>query len=191
MAICTIDGCAARVNARGLCHRHYKRWQMHGDPLTSLNPRMDGVSVSEKLKAYSDRSGGAEACWLWTRGLSSDGYGRIYLPGARRATQAHRAAYEDAVGPIPPGKEVLHQCDTPACINPRHLRVGSHAENMAEMSARDRASRGQGNPRTKLTDEQVAEARRLAASGVPQKEIAALMQVSQPFMSRLVRGERR
>lgn len=54
----------------------------------------------------------------------------------------HRLAYEEAFGPIPPGLWVLHKCDTPACINPDHLFVGTNADNV-----RDREKKGRWKPR--------------------------------------------
>jgi hypothetical protein len=191
MATCTVEECTNPVNARGLCHRHYKRWQTHGDPTVTLSRRLDGATVAEKLAAYVDRSAGPDACWPWTRGRSTDGYGRLYPPRGAVAIAAHRAAFEQANGPIAAGREVLHSCDNPPCCNPAHLRVGTHAENMAEMSDRGRASCGVANPRAKMTDADVAEARRMKAEGALNREIAARFGVSQPYVSRLTRGERR
>lgn len=62
---------------------------------------------------------------------------------------AHRFAYEHYVGPIPEGMEVAHLCDTPACVNPDHLRLATHAENMQQMAERGRSARA------KLTPDQV------------------------------------
>jgi len=88
---------------------------------------------------------GAEECWLWTAGRAWNGYGRFQCieNGKTRRVAAHRFAYERLVGAIPAGLELLHSCDTPACVNPAHLRPGTHAENMADMVERGRhRSRG-------------------------------------------------
>ena len=51
---------------------------------------------------------------------------------------AHRAAYRIFVGAIPKGKCVLHKCDTPACVNPQHLKLGTQKENLHECLAKGR-----------------------------------------------------
>lgn len=171
---------------------HYRRWWTHGDPNFTLVARAPTyASIEDKLARYVDRSGGPDACWPWTRGRSTDGYGRVYPPRKGVAKAAHRVAYEQANGPIPEGAEVLHFCDNPPCCNPAHLSVGSHAENMKEMGQRGRASSGPAHPRTKLTDEQVTEARRMREGGALNREIADRFGVTQPYISRLTRGLRR
>lgn len=68
-------------------------------------------------------------CWIWTKSLTC-GYGQMTV--GNRSSRAHRWAYENLIGPIPDGLDILHQCDVRSCVNPAHLRAGSHAENMIE-----------------------------------------------------------
>lgn len=71
-------------------------------------------------------------CWLWTGGLTHDGYGRFYrglIDGVNRFTIASRFAYEALVGPIPDGLQVDHLCRVRRCVNPAHLRLLTGREN--------------------------------------------------------------
>jgi hypothetical protein len=77
----------------------------------------------------ADRSGGDDACWLWRGGYDGKGYGRLKV--GRSYVGAHRFAYEHFVGPIPDGLVLDHfACDTPACVNPRHVRPVTQRENL-------------------------------------------------------------
>lgn len=69
----------------------------------------------------------ADACWIWTGGRQSAGYGRLSF-GAR--TLAHRAVYELLVGPIPEGLTLDHLCRVPLCVNPDHLEPVTRGENV-------------------------------------------------------------
>lgn len=69
-------------------------------------------------------------CWLWLGALDACGYGRIAVSGKNQT--AHRVSWEMAFGQIPAGLHVLHKCDVRCCVNPSHLFVGSHRENMQD-----------------------------------------------------------
>lgn len=77
-------------------------------------------------------------CFLWLGATGNRGYGRINGRGYNFS--AHRAAWEVTHGPIPAGLHVMHVCDTPICVNPAHLRLGTHAENMADRQRKGRTT---------------------------------------------------
>lgn len=120
------------------------------------------LTVKQSLIKHIDTSD-PDGCWPWRGYLYSNGYGR--LTAGNKHQLAHRAAYEDQVGPIPEGHSVLHRCDNRPCCRGAHLFTGTHDENMADMTAKNRGPKGERHPMVKLTDELVLEIRRLAATG--------------------------
>ncbi len=75
-------------------------------------------------------------CQIWMGGCFGSGYGEIYVDGI--GIGAHRAAWLCHRGPIPHGLLVLHRCDVRPCINPDHLFLGTHADNVADMIRKGR-----------------------------------------------------
>lgn len=80
-------------------------------------------------------------CWIWTEETNEYGYGRFVISNTKSGsikTQAHRHAWALTNGPIPAKMCVCHTCDTPACINPSHLFLGTHKDNMQDMGRKGR-----------------------------------------------------
>jgi len=108
-------------------------------------------------------------CWEWTAGREGDGYGSFRLDGKQH--KAHRISWILNFVEIPQGMGVLHHCDNPPCVNPEHLFLGTHKDNMQDkaMKGRNKKYRPLTPPkprkyRYKLTDEQVIEIRRRYAA---------------------------
>jgi HNH endonuclease len=124
-------------------------------------------------------------CWLWT-GATNGRYGKLGRGGKQYT--AHRFAYELARGPIPTGSFVLHSCDTPLCVRPDHLSLGTQRDNMGQAAARGRTARGEGHGRHKLTAEQVLDLRTKRTAGWNIQELADWFGISLAAVSLICRG---
>jgi len=115
------------------------------------------------------KSSSPDGCWHWIGGKTG-GYGIITIQ--YKSIGAHRFSYELHNGSIPNGLFVCHHCDTPSCVNPAHLFLGTPKDNMDDMVQKGRQRRtkppvfsGEDHPCATLTWEQVEKIRSLYASG--------------------------
>ena len=88
------------------------------------------------------------------------------------AQAAHRVSWELHFGAITEGLCVLHRCDNAGCVRPDHLFLGTPADNVADMMAKNRVQRGERNGLAKLTEQKVGRMRELRHDGVGVREIA-------------------
>lgn len=93
------------------------------------------------MNGYKENESG---CWIWQGSKYNSGYGWLKVFG--KSVSAHRYSYQLHKGDIGEGMEILHSCDNKDCINPDHLRVGTHAENMKEASERGLLRSGSDHP---------------------------------------------
>ena len=128
-----------------------------------------------------------DQCWDWLGALQRDGYAHFTARG-RKTISAHRYAYEQLVGPIPEGMDLLHSCDNRKCVNPSHTRPGTHLDNMIEMGLRRRRAVGEMCPRRKLSEAQAREILALKGNG-PARKFAPQYGVGQGAIQAIWRGD--
>ena len=139
--LCTVPGCPNKARSHGYCGAHAKRLRQTGD-LQEDKPLRPVVAhtlpLAERLWCRVDQSGGPDACWPW-QGRTQKGYGRIRINSHNVFT--HRLAYELTYGPLAPEAILDHTCHSVACklgdccphrrcVNPQHLEIVSHLENV-------------------------------------------------------------
>lgn len=144
---------------------------------------------------------GEEECWEWRGARSGNRYGNFTI--GQRQMGAHRYAWELANGPVPDGLFVLHACDNPPCVNPKHLFTGTQLHNRTDCKTKGRTAAGDHSPRrlhpgsyrpalgeqnhSKLREGQVLEIRRrYAAGGVSQSQLAREYGVNQAVICRII-----
>lgn len=137
----------------------------------------------------------ANECWEWTGFVEKSGYPRIGS-GMRhgRSLRANRVVWELLKGKIPKGKLVCHSCDNRRCLNPNHLFLGTHQDNMTDMVRKGRSLSGNSSParngHRKLVWSTVNEIRRIYARSHPvQRRLAERFGVTPPTICNILKNK--
>jgi len=142
---CIVLDCGADAVTKQMCNRHYKRstYITAAERGSKRRP-----TIAEEFWLNATVTANPEKCWIWKRRIGKNGYGGLRFKG--KLVEAHRYSYFLTHGkwPMP---MCLHSCDTPACINPNHLRAGNQTDNMDDLS-----KRGRGRKSRKNSEEQVS-----------------------------------
>lgn len=146
--------------------------------------KKDLIPVEERLWSKVIISG-PDDCWVWTGYKSPKGYGQMKDEN-NKVDRVHRIALRLSGVCVGFGTVVLHECDNPPCCNPAHLRIGTIADNTADMvlKKRNKGPSGESNSKSKLTHAQVTEIRnKYSDRKISTQEIAKIYGVSQPTIS--------
>jgi len=142
--------------------------------------------VYVRLLQNIDYVSSPDGCWLWKGPILKTGYGRIC--SKRKNFSTHRVSYEYHHGIIPFGMNVLHKCDVRHCVNPKHLFLGTHQDNMDDCVAKGRTTHGRNHPNARLTEGDIRAIRELSAS-MSQKQLAAQFGVHFTTVGQILRGQ--
>jgi len=158
------------------------------------------LTVEERFWARVNIKENKEECWEWKGSKYTTGhpYGRFH-PNKDLSILAHRYSYLISKGEIEEGKEVCHSCDNPSCVNPDHLWLGTHKENMKDAQNKNRLNRiaspkviGENNKYHKLKDIDVEEIRKSFLNKEnTTKELAVKYKVDYSLIYRICTGEKR
>lgn len=150
---CAVPGCKRPHASLGYCEPHYGRFKRHGDPIAGIADRGAGVVFIESVLSAPP----TDECIPWHRpfrGRSRSSYPRVYTEG--RGWQAHRYVCFRTYGPpMSESMEACHSCANKWCVNPRHLRWGTAADNGADRSLHGTVCRGTEQWKSKLTDDDI------------------------------------
>lgn len=140
-------------------------------------------NAADRFHAKVDRRDDTN-CWPWSGAHFSTGYPAFWLNGNN--VGGHRVALLLDSGP---GEGMaLHSCDNPGCVNPRHLRWGTPAENMRDRSERQRAPLGELHSRARLTASAVRSIRARHAAGEGLSNLGLEYGVTRQAIYRVVNG---
>lgn len=120
-------------------------------------------------------------CWNYIGALNTSGYG--WLTRDSKQIAAHRYSWNLHYGEIPKNKHVLHNCDNAACVNPSHLYLGTHSDNMIDRAKRRRCKT------QKLSVTDVSSIRNLRAQGVTCQTISETFGISNGHVSAVATGK--
>ena len=184
--MCRVDGCDNKKLAKGYCGKHYQRVRLYGDPSRTQNPTI-GMTIEGRFLFYTEVDP-ASGCWIWTGSTDKFGYGRI--SGSGENFKAHRWSYQYYFGKFEQSLHVLHSCDNPGCVNPLHLFLGTHQDNMDDMNNKGRGvyHSGERSWGSKLTEVEVLQMIDLFKAGFTNMKIAEYYHVSDTCIGNIKRG---
>lgn len=140
---CSIEGCTRPSITFGWCATHYMRFHKYGDPL--FITRAENGEPSRWLIESVRASVNETDCIEWPYGLTTTGYGELWHEGVKYKAPVLALILSGQPKPAPPHNYALHSCDNSKCVNVRHLRWGSQAENIADIYLRGRGNRPLGS----------------------------------------------
>jgi len=128
---------------------------------------------------------GSDACWLWTGAKNENGYGwiTVYENSKQRFYFVHKVSFEWEYGEISEGSIIRHKCDTPLCVRPSHLVVGTQQQNVQDM-----IDRGRHVGNRDIDEATVVKIRLLKAGGLTTEQLCEQFDLSSQHINAICRG---
>lgn len=146
------------------------------------------ATLEERFWQLVDK-GDPDDCWEWAGDNAGGGYGRFY--NGEEQELAHRVSYRLHARTDPGDRFILHHCDNKPCVNPRHLYMGTHDDNMEDAVERNRHPSGEDHYASKLTDDEREAIRdEYEPYQVTQKELAEKYGVTRGAIKDIVDGRK-
>ena len=183
---CKHPGCNRLNEVGDYCTKHYERFRKYGKTDDSVLKTLKSIHPKKRIW-FCSKADAKTGCWIWQKGKDKDGYGQFTFKN--KHFRAHRVAYRLFVGKIPKGMFVLHKCDTPSCVNPAHLFLGTNDDNMADMVEKERQQKGIEKENSKLTDDQVREIKKRLLGTETISDIARDYPIDRKVVSRIKAGK--
>ena len=140
------------------------------------------LNKPEDFWKYVDKTSNPNGCWKWTGYTDPKGYGRFQI---QKLYFAHRFSMLLAGHNIE-GWHILHSCDNPPCVNPDHLSLGTHADNMRDMKNKGRLKMP--TPKRKISDDDI---RIIRTSPKSNKELALEYNFKKPCFIQDIRDRKK